>query len=94
MQAGRALPQARWTHPRRKPAYRRDLARVSEAALCGLPAGPSGAAQPAKSSGSLRCSHATPPQSPINLACAAPPRQLPFELACASAAAVAIAHSS
>jgi len=88
MQAGRALPQARWTHPRRKPAYRRDLARVSEAALCGLPAGP------AKSSGSLRCSHATPPQSPINLACAAPPRQLPFELACAGAAAVAIGHSS
>ena len=43
MQAGRALPQTRWTHPRRKPAYRRDLARVSEAALRGLPAGPSGA---------------------------------------------------
>ena len=80
MQAGRALPQARWTHPRRKPAYRRNSARMSKAALCGVPAGPSGAAEAAKSSGSLhRCAAAQPPQSPFQLACAPPP-QSPFEL--------------
>ena len=51
MQAGRVSPQTRWTNPRREPANRRNSARMGEAALCGLLAGPNGAAEPAKRKG-------------------------------------------
>ncbi|KAG2589902.1 hypothetical protein PVAP13_2KG083816 [Panicum virgatum] len=48
MQAGRVLSQARWANPRRKPVKRRSSARIAEAALCGVPARPSGAVSPQK----------------------------------------------
>ena len=51
MQAGWVLPQARWANPRHKPVNRRNSARIYEAALRGLPTGPSGAAEPAKRKG-------------------------------------------
>ncbi|KAG2651106.1 hypothetical protein PVAP13_1NG248600 [Panicum virgatum] len=80
MQAGQVSPQTRWANPRREPANRRNSARMGEAALCGLLAGPNGAAKPAKRKGEeavrrphlLDSSHAPPPPST-----SAPP-QSPF----------------
>jgi hypothetical protein len=46
MQAGRVLPQARWTNPRRMPALARNPARITEAAKHGQPASAGGAANP------------------------------------------------
>jgi len=82
MQAGQVSPQTRWTNPRREPANRRNSARMGEAALCGLLAGPNGAAEPAKRKGEeavrrphlLDSSHAPPPPPPSTSA----PPQSPF----------------
>jgi hypothetical protein len=47
MQAGRALPQARWTNPHRIIASGRNSARITNAAPCGQLASADGAANPA-----------------------------------------------
>jgi len=48
MQAARVAPPTRRAGPHHKPTKRRDLTRIAEAALCGQPASPSGAARTAR----------------------------------------------